>query len=264
MNEKIKETFDKIHAEEELKNRTKAFVTHKKNEHKKKFPYKRLIPVTASFLFILIAIIGYRLYFTPVTTISIDVNPSIELGINRFDKVVSVKGYNQDGEDLVSELNVQFKNYTEALDKILSNESFARLLSQGEELSIAVIDSDETRSETVLSNIQPCTAKQKNAYCYSADPKEIEEAHEAGFSYGKYRAYLELQALDPNITAEEVKGMTMKEIRSLIEELSAPEDQSESPAGSEAPSDSDTETGRKGRGRGNNCGIKRTDFCRTK
>ena len=254
MNEKIKETFDQLHAEEELKNRTKAFVAHKMKEHKKSFSYKRLIPVTASFLFILIAVIGYRLYFTPVTTISIDVNPSIELGINRFDKVVSVKGYNQDGEDLVSELKIQFENYTEALDEILSNESFARPLSQGEELSIAVIDSDETRSETVLSNIQSCTAEQKNAYCYSAKPKEVEEAHEAGLSYGKYRAYLELQALDPSITAEEVQGLTMKEIRSLIEQFSSPEDQSESPADSESPDESGVVTGHKGGGKGNGWG----------
>jgi len=223
-------------------------------EHKKSFSYKRLIPVMASFLFILIAVIGYQLYFTPVTTISIDVNPSIELGINRFDRVVSVKGYNQDGEDLVSELNIQFENYTEALKEILSNESFAGLLSQGEELSIAVIDSDETRSEAVLSNIQSCTAEQNNAYCYSANPKEVEEAHEAGLSYGKYRAYLELQALDPSVTAEEVQGMTMKQIRSLIEELSSAEGQSGSPANSEAPVDSDTETGHKGGGKGNGWG----------
>lgn len=260
MNEKIKETFDKIHAEEELKNKTKEFIVHKMKEHKKSFSYKRLIPVMAGFLFILIAVIGYHLYFTPVTTISIDVNPSIELGINRFDKVVSVKGYNQDGKDLVSELNIQFENYTEALKEILSNESFAGLLSQGEELSIAVIDSDETRSAAVLSNIQSFTTGQKNAYCYSANPKEVEEAHEAGLSYGKYRAYLELQALDPSVTAEEVQGMTMKQIRSLIEELSSAEGQSgspvdsESPANSEAPVDSDTETGHKGGGKGNGWG----------
>ncbi len=254
MNEKIKETFDKIHAEEELKNKTKEFIVHKMKEHKKSFSYKRLIPVMASFLFILIAVIGYQLYFTPVTTISIDVNPSIELGINRFDRVVSVKGYNQDGEDLVSELNIQFENYTEALKEILSNESFAGLLSQGEELSIAVIDSDETRSEAVLSNIQSFTTGHKNAYCYSANPKEVEEAHEAGLSYGKYRAYLELQALDPSVTAEEVQGMTMKQIRSLIEELSSAEGQSGSPADSEAPVDSDTETGHKGGGKGNGWG----------
>ena len=30
---------------------------------------------------------------TPVSAVSIDVNPSIELGVNRFDRVVAVEGY---------------------------------------------------------------------------------------------------------------------------------------------------------------------------
>ena len=30
---------------------------------------------------------------TPTAYISIDINPSLELGINRFDRIVSVEGY---------------------------------------------------------------------------------------------------------------------------------------------------------------------------
>ena len=36
-------------------------------------------------------------------------------------------------------------------------------------------------------------------------------------SVGKYRAYLILRELDPDITAEEVQGMTMREIYQLIQ-----------------------------------------------
>lgn len=46
-------------------------------------------------------------------------------------------------------------------------------------------------------------------------------AQEAGLPYGKYRAFLELQALDPTLTPEDVAGMTMKEIRAWIDELAA-------------------------------------------
>ena len=50
--------------------------------------------------------------------------------------------------------------------------------------------------------------------------EDVENAHEAGLSLGKYRVFLEVQALDPDITPEEVQGMTMREIRELIRELS--------------------------------------------
>ena len=51
---------------------------------------------------------GYFLYFIPVSSISVDVNPSIELGINRFDKVVTVDTFNNDGYHIMSSLNVRF------------------------------------------------------------------------------------------------------------------------------------------------------------
>ena len=48
----------------------------------------------------------------------------------------------------------------------------------------------------------------------------MEEAHEAGLSYGKYKACLELQGIEPAIRPDEIQGMTMREIRDLIDTLS--------------------------------------------
>lgn len=59
-----------------------------------------------------VALGGYHLYFTPTSIISMDINPSIELEINRFDKVIGVDGYNEDGENLVESLHMLNENYT--------------------------------------------------------------------------------------------------------------------------------------------------------
>ena len=48
---------------------------------------------------------GTWLYFTPTMEISVDINPSIELGVNRFDRVISVDGYNEDGQALAQLLD---------------------------------------------------------------------------------------------------------------------------------------------------------------
>ena len=45
-----------------------------------------------------------------------------------------------------------------------------------------------------------------------------------GLSYGKYRMFQEIQALDPEITAEEVQGMTMRELQDLWDRLTAGEE----------------------------------------
>ncbi len=222
MNHKLKETFDQIHAEKELKQKTMAFLEEKRRG-KSRFhtaAYYRLIPVAACFLLLVFAGLGgYGVYFTPVSAISIDINPSVELGINRFDKVVSVTGYDEDGKELADSLDVQYLEYTKALEQIMENESVENYLAQEEVLEISVVGSDEEQSEQMLANVKSCTAGQKNVYCNSANAEEVEAAHELGLSYGKYRAFLQVQELDPNISAEEVQQMTMREIRELTETL---------------------------------------------
>lgn len=239
MNNRLKETFDSIHAEEDLKNRTKDYVFQKTQGYKKNrsraYVYKSLVPVAVCFLFVLIGLGGYHIYFTPTSVISIDINPSFELEVNRFDRVISIEGFNKDGDRLVESLNVRFLNYTEALKQILNNEDVETYLSRDELLSIAVIGSDKTRNEQMLSHIESCTAEHKNTHCSSAEAKDVEGAHESGLSCGKYKAFLELQALDPSITVEQVQGMTMREIRELIKTLS-PSSSSEGADGTAAES----------------------------
>lgn len=140
------------------------------------------------------------MYFTPTAEISIDINPSIELGINRFDKVISATGYNEDGRELAASADVKFMDYAQAVERILSSESITKLLSQGEAVTIAVVGPNVEQRGRILSDMESCTAGQRNAYCYSADPEEVATAHGMGLSYGKYRAFLEAQALDPEST----------------------------------------------------------------
>lgn len=222
MNNVFKELFGPIQAEEELKNRTKAFLRKKTKGYTKAKTENRKYPVFAvacmCLLFVLFG--GHWLYFTPIARISIDINPSIEMSINRFDQVISVNDFNEDGQVILNTLDVKYKNYMYAVQQIMNNDTIAALLSDNEIMTITVISSDEQQSAQILSGVKACAAKQSNTYCYSASSDEVAAAHETGLSCGKYRAFLELQHLAPNITPEAVQGMTMREIRELIDILS--------------------------------------------
>lgn len=220
MNKKLKEAFDQVRAEDALKEKTKAFVFQKTKGYTraKTGNARRLIPAAACLLLLLLG--GYRLYFTPTVQISMDINPSIELGINRFDRVVSASGRNQDGKDLLELLDIKYLNYTDAVNEILDCERITALLSSGEIMTIYVIGPDGEQSSRILSGVDSCTEEESNTHCYHASAEEAEEARDLGLPYGKYRIFLEIQALDPNITAEEVQGMTMQELRDLLNSLS--------------------------------------------
>lgn len=220
MNEKLKEAFEQVQAESELKSKTKDFIFQKTNGYKRGriVAYKHLISGFACMVLLLIG--GRWLYFTPTVEIGIDINPSVELGVNRFNRIISFEGYNDDGRELINSLDIKFMNYSEAVNKIIESEDIVSLLSNDEIMTIAVIGTDSTQAEEILSTIQSCTTGRNNTYCYYAHSEEVEMAHQAGLSYGKYKAFLQLQALEPNITVDEIQNMTMREIRDRISKLS--------------------------------------------
>lgn len=222
MKDKLKEVFSQIQAEEELKNRTEVFLAKKTQGYTRVKTQKRMYYVCAAACVCLLLMLlgGCWMYFTPIAQISIDINPSIELSINRFDQVISVNGFNEDGRELSNALDVKFKNYTDAIEQILNDDIIAALLSNNEVMTIMVTGSDGIQSSRILSKVESCTAGQRNTYCYFAPSEDVTAAHEMGLSYGKYRAFLEVQLLDPDITPETVQGMTMREIRELIDSLS--------------------------------------------
>ena len=251
MNKKIKNAFDSIHAEDELKIKTKTFLLSnaQSNRQRKTLSYRRLVPVLACFLLLLtgFGFGGCYLYFTPSASISIDVNPSIELGVNRFDRVVSIDGYNEDGQAFADSLEVKFLHYEKAVRKILADSLIDTLLSQDEFLSITVVGPDEKQCGRILSDMEHCTGSHKNTSCHSVTSDEVNAAHEAGLSYGKYKAYLDLHRLCPDLTPEDIRNMTMKEIRDLLNTL--PSENSDTNENNETQ---DTGHGRHGHGHGHN------------
>lgn len=248
MNNKIRETFDKVQAEEKLKDSTRQYLFKKTKGYTKgqTFSYKKFIISMACFIFVLFCAGGYFSYFMPVSAISVDVNPSIELGVNCFDKVISVEGRNEDGNKLASSLDIKFLNYTDALDKMLADESMAYYLSQDEIVSITVMGKNNDKNSEMLASVATCTEKRKNVYCYAANSEQAAAAREAGVSFGKYRAFLELQTLNPNITIEDVKGLTMRQIRNMIDELSGSLNTSENKNGNADISNQNIENGHNG------------------
>lgn len=222
MDDKIKAAFGAVCADEELKSKTRAFIAQKTHGHavRRTLNYRRLLPAAAVGCLALFLFAGGKLYFTPTARIDIEINPSLELGINRFDKVVSVNPLNEDGKKLAESLDIKFAGYDEAFRRILDNKSVEALLSDNEIMTVTVIETNNSQSADILSEVRAFTKGYGNVYCHSASSEEVSAAHELELPCGKYRAFLELQAHDPDITPDEIRDMTMRQIRELITDLS--------------------------------------------
>lgn len=180
------------------------------------FPRRLSALLAAAACLLLLAFGGHRLYFTPTSVISIDINPSLELSVNRFDRVIDAEGYNGDGVQLVQSTRLLYQTYKQAVENVLNSPAVTECLAREELLSIAVVETDDAQGQEILDYVSACTAQTPGATCYSVRQEEVAEAHTLGLSYGKYRAYLDVKAQLPDITPEQIASMTMRQIRELL------------------------------------------------
>lgn len=76
------------------------------------------VAAAAAVLLITSGAVSYA-YMNPVTTINVDVNPSVEMKLNTFDKVINVKALNDDGEVILEDLNLKGMESDEAIEALI-------------------------------------------------------------------------------------------------------------------------------------------------
>lgn len=217
MKDELKAAFDPIHAPEELKQSTRQALQYSlQQKHTHSFPGRISLSLAAAACLFFVLFSGYRLYFTPTSVISIDINPSLELSVNRFNRVIDAEGYNEDGIQLVQSLNLIHQTYEQAMDSVLSSPTVVDCLARDELLSIAVVETDAGQGQEILNYVSKCTKQTPGTICYGVRQEEVAQAHDLGLSYGKYQVYLDVKAQFPDITPEQIASMTMREIRELL------------------------------------------------
>lgn len=221
MENKIHDAFENVKADFKMKESTKQFLA-KKRQKKISFLFRQPVPrilVAACVIAVLImGIGGYSWILEPVSYVSIDVNPSMELALNRLDRVVSVTAYNPQGEDLLEKLPLKGKKYIQAIYMITETEALQKYLTAEEELVITVAADRRKESELKAGAEQCCGHIGHGSRSVSVNLEVASEAHGNGLSVGKYSAYLQLAKYDDSVTLDDCKDMSMAEIHCKIME----------------------------------------------
>ena len=220
MANRIQDAFDNIKADSQLVESTKKFLSEKRRG--KGVQPRRpafLAALAASIaLFLMMGIGGYTWVQAPVSYVAIDINPSMELALNRFDKVVSVKAYNAEGEEIIKGLPLKGKLYTDAIDLIMACKAMEAYLTEKADL-VFTVAADNSREIALKSGVESCASHSgHNSQSFSVDMEAAAQAHGFGLSLGKYYAWLQLIQYDDTVTVDECRDMSMAEIHGLISE----------------------------------------------
>lgn len=90
-------------------------------------------------------------YLTPYSYVSLDINPSFEFSINRFDRVLNVKAVNDDGAEVVEKIsidNLKNKEIKEAVKNILVGLKDQGYIIEGKEGGVVVATSSKSQEKT--------------------------------------------------------------------------------------------------------------------
>lgn len=233
--ERMLETAPELEPRAELKEQILARATSELNINtttvKKKptpSPFKRLklwIPIAACFAIALLILGGaFGLNNEKYQTVYVDVNPSVAIHFNRFEKVSEVEPLNDDAKEVLESIDLDGKTPEEAIECVVELyethgyfETEALVLISADEKDAKIANRLAAHAEKIKGNKKYTVSSQ------ALTSEEKEEAKEAGISPGKYRIISEILEKDPSYTFEELKDMPMSVLNKINKSLGTTE-----------------------------------------
>ncbi|MDR2036021.1 MAG: hypothetical protein LBP91_05055 [Coriobacteriales bacterium] len=228
LDQRVRATFDAITLPAKLKYQTLRMLTRKRNELKltKRSRQPRVkqtvFALAACLMVCALGLGGYRLYATETALVEIELNPSLELSINRFDRVIDARANNSDGQRVLSSVAVINSSYEQALASLVESPIFLSYIDASSLVEVSVITASQEQSATLADYSQNCIARLPCAgSCQQVSAQAHQQALEAGMGVARFRVAQQLMALDPKISLEDCRSMSMKELRQRISAVSS-------------------------------------------
>jgi len=157
--------------------------------------------------------------------IYLDVNPSINIEMNKKDKIIALIALNKDGKKIVEGIDYKGKSVYTIIDELLNrmiqgnyiskDEPFLLLSAYNKDEQIAKIKEDKIenhiRKYLEKKSIDPIILSQKVNVSIEKEEKE------PGLSITKKALIQKMNTLNPNLKVETLKNLSISELMSLSE-----------------------------------------------
>lgn len=166
------------------------------------------------------------------SVIGIDVNPSIELSVNRNDKILKAKPLNDDAVEILDDMNLKNVDLNIAVNAVIGSMVRHGYFDEVENAILVTVSNEDKNKagllrQDVVSDIEDSLEEHKvKAVVYDQQASVTDEtkmlAKKYGISYGK-AYFLQELVKENDLSEEEMKafaGMTMEEIAKEIMERS--------------------------------------------
>lgn len=165
------------------------------------------------------------------SVVGLDVNPSIELSTNSKNQVIDCKASNEDGRQILGEMNLKKVDLEVAVNAIIGSmfqQGYLKPGSTDNTILITVLNANQSKAASLQQELLGSVngaLNQNNAQArvicrQDADSDELRQlARRYGVSLSKADLIRDLQTLNPALNVGELSKMSIKELAELLDDL---------------------------------------------
>lgn len=207
----------------------KGTVIYMTQPNKKGSLARRFAAVAAAVVLVAAAAIGagsYRAGHTVAATVSLDINPSVEIQVNKDETVLDVIPLNEDGKTVVGTMDFKGSSLEVTVNALIGSILRNGYLSELSNSILVTVDDDdaargqalENRLATVISELLHTGSFDGAVLSQTIDSDTEPDmlADQYGVTAGKARLIRQIVAQDPRYTAEDLVGLSINELNLIL------------------------------------------------
>lgn len=198
--------------------------------NKRTFSPRHLAGIAAAFVLLIGGMAGFRTYranYTVASTVSLDVNPSIEIEVNKKEEVLAVNPRNEDAQIVVGDMDFKGSNLDVAINALIGS-----MLRNGylNELANSILISVDNQDPAKSAELQERLVNEINAVLQSgafdgavlsqsisADSRLRELAEAYGITLGKAQLIQQITEQSSLYSFEALVSLSINELNLLTE-----------------------------------------------
>lgn len=191
---------------------------------KKNSNLKRILALAASAaMIVMLLAAGAFAYATPAYYVSLDINPSLLMEVNVFERLIGIEAMNEDAESILADLEWKNKNIEDVLAMAVQKIEEEGYFDEGGNILVAAAGKGEARKTELLAGLkeklEELDLEDVMIETESVGEEMVAAAKEFGLTPGKYNLITKL--LGDTVTAENAEDYLNLPVKELMARFTA-------------------------------------------
>ena len=171
---------------------------------------------------------GAYSYTVPYSLVDVDINPSIEITTNIYDRIIKTEALNEDGQKLLLTGSLKHSSLDEGITVILNNavqQGYLKGETAENAVVFTIISKDVKKSEKLQKGLETAATTELKAkgvvselVVGKASQQEHDSAREIGLTPGKLNLIEKAIEAEPGLKLEDLKDAPVRDIMKKIKE----------------------------------------------